>query len=150
MVLGREVGAERLDAAAGAEVVLARVGADGELPRPEAAGVAEAERVAVVERHEHAAVRRALRGVIEQRPRHAQVHEQRHVVLRLPEEVLAAPPEMLDPPSDERVDERRGRQRLAPPGVGDLQRLQRAALDQRRELAADRLDLGKLGHGNRG
>ena len=72
------------------------------------------------------------------------------VVLRLPEEVLAAPAEVLDAPSDERVDERRGRQRLAPPGIGDLQRLQRATLDQRRELAADRLDLGKLGHGNRG
>ena len=44
------------------------------------------------------------------------------------------------------VDDRLGRQRQAPARVGDLQALDDAPLDEGRELAADRLDLGELGH----
>jgi hypothetical protein len=70
------------------------------------------------------------------------VHEQEGLVLELPHEVLAAPAELLHAPALDGVDERLGQEGKAPAGIGDLHALDDAPLDEGRELAADRLDLG--------
>ena len=79
---------------------------------------------------------------------HPQVHHHVHLVLEPPVEVLPAPAEALDPTAlDGGRQLLRGR-RLAPARVEDLEPLDPAALDLRREEAPDRLYLGKLGHCN--
>ena len=100
-------------------------------------------------REAHALVgRRSPRaGRQEQRPGHAQVHEQEDVVLAAPRRGTCrggrgARPRRPSTASRERL----GRERQAPARVEDLQRVERAPLDARGELAADRLDLGQLGH----
>ena len=142
-----ELVGERLEAEAGGEERVARGGAERDLARPEAPRVAEADLVrAGVEDEADADVGRVRRRVEQQHARHAQVHEQERVVLELPHEVLAAPREPLDAPPLERVADRAGLERQAPAGVEDVERRQLAPLDDGRELAADRLDLGELGH----
>ena len=68
------------------------------------------------------------------------------VAVERPHEVLTAPAQPLDAAAFERLRELRRRERMRPARVQDLHLLERAALDQRRQLAADRLDLRKLGH----
>jgi hypothetical protein len=75
------------------------------------------------------------------------VHEQERVVLELPDQVLAAPREALDATALDRVDDRLGGERQAPARIGNRQPRDDAPLDEGRELAADRLDLGKLRNG---
>jgi hypothetical protein len=75
------------------------------------------------------------------------VHEQERVVLELPDQVLAAPREALDAAALDGVDDGLGRKRQAPARVGDRQPRDDAPLDEGRELAADRLDLGELRNG---
>jgi hypothetical protein len=70
------------------------------------------------------------------------VHEQEGVVLELPDQVLAATPQLPHAPALHRVDDRLGRQGQAPAGIGDLQAREDAPLDEGRELATDGLDLG--------
>ena len=69
-----------------------------------------------------------------------------HVVLELPHQVLAAAPERLDAAPGAGGGHLLARERAAPPRVEHLELGEHAALDVRREVAADRLDLGQLGH----
>ena len=77
---------------------------------------------------------------------HPQVHDQRGAVVEPHDQVLPAPPDRLDPAPGERLLD--GRRRLGPrPAlVEHLGALDRPPDDLGLELAADRLDLGKLGH----
>ena len=94
----------------------------------------------------HAHVPRRGRGVEQQRPRHAQVHQQEDVVGELPHEVLAAARELVDHAAlDRRCHLGRG-EGARPAGVEDLDGPQRPAFDVGRQVAADRLDFGELGH----
>ena len=63
-----------------------------------------------------------------------------------PEEVLAAPLDGRDPLTHERIRHEAGRDGPRQPGVDDLGARDRRALDERRDPAADGLDLGQLGH----
>ena len=93
---------ERLDADAGGEERVARRVADRELTGAEAARIAEAQPVAVVELEAHALAAHVRLGVVEQRPGHAQVHDQVDLALERHHEVLAAAVEPLDPPALDR------------------------------------------------
>ena len=99
----------------------------------------------VVELHAHAGVLRLLVGEQEVSG-HAEVHHEVHVVLERDDQVLPAPAEPLDDPAVERVCDRLGRRRVGPARVEHLDVLEPPPLDGGRQLAANRLDLGKLGH----
>ena len=118
---------------------------------PKRRGSQKREVVAVVEAQPDALVAGAGRRVDEQRAGHPQVHEQEHLVLEIPDEVLAAPVQALDAPAlDGAPAARRARAARTTARRRSRSSRERAALDERRELAADRLDLGKLGHGRAG
>ena len=68
------------------------------------------------------------------------------VALEFPQQVLAAAREAQDTPAPQRRLDLGRRERTCPARVEDLDVLDLAALDARRELAPDRLDLGKLRH----
>ena len=123
MVAG-EVALERLDAEPGVEERGQRLRAERELAGAEAARVVEHELVVAEVEADARVARRAVR-VEQQRPGHAQVHEQVDVVGELPDEVLAAAAEPLDAPARERVLELGGRERARPALVEDLHRLER-------------------------
>jgi hypothetical protein len=147
--LGGELGPQGLDAQAGGEEGVPRLGAQGELARAEPARVAERQAPPTGQREAHACVGRPRLGrVPEQGPRHAQVQEQERVALGLPHEVLPAPREPSDGAALERLGEPFGRERAAPTLVVDLQALEHPPLDEGCELAADRLDLGEFRHGS--
>ena len=136
---------ERLEAEPGAEEGVERGRAERELAGPEPARVREREALAPSSRPKtHARVRRLVAE--QQRAGHPQVHEQERLAGELPDQVLAAPPEPLDARPSSAAASSRGRDRVAPARVEHAQLGQRAALDVRREVAADRLDLGQLGH----
>ena len=144
-VLAGEVALERLDAEAGVEEGVERLRAERELAGAEAARVVEDEHVvAEVEPHPHVPRRR---GRVEQeRAGHAQVHEQEDVVGELPDEVLAAAGELLDDAALDRRGQLGRRERPGPARVEHLHGLERASFDVGRQMAADRLDFGELGH----
>src|SRR3954447_4565901 len=143
--LAGELGLERLDAEALGEEVVERLRAERELAGAEPARVDELQ-LRPLEGERHACVGRALVRVEQQRAGHPQVQQQVRLVLELPPQVLAAAAEPLDAAALDRGGEllRGGRER--PSGVVDLEPLERAAVDVRREVAADGLDLGQLGH----
>ena len=146
-VLACEVVGERLDAEPRAEIRV-ELGPAGEQPAgAEAARVDEAERVLVVEAHDRARVGRARLGVVEQVAGHPQVHQQEQLVFELGDQVLAATVEALDVPADERAEHLVGLARRRPARVAHAIDHEHPSLQPRRELAADRLDLGQLGHG---
>ena len=122
------------------------VAAERQLAGAEAARVVEEQLAPVVEREAHARVARRLRRVEQQRARHPQVQHQVDVVLELPDQVLAAPGERVDAAALDGGGDLLAGERAAPARVEHLQRGQHAALDVGREMAADRLDLGQLGH----
>ena len=145
-VLAGEVLGERLDAEPRAEVGV-ELGPAGQQPAgAEAARVDEAERVLVVEAHDRARVGRARLGVVEQVAGHAQVDQQEQLVLELRDQVLAAPSERLHAAADERAEHLVRRTRRGPARVAHAVDDEHAPLQPRGELAADRLDLGQLGH----
>jgi hypothetical protein len=74
------------------------------------------------------------------------VQHQVRLVLELPHEVLAAAAEPLDAAPVERRRELLRGEREREARVMDLELAQRAAVDVRRQVAADGLDLGQLGH----
>ena len=94
----------------------------------------------------HAHVRRLGPGLAEHGAGHAQVLDEVDLVVEHPDQVLAAPLEPLHAPPAQRVGQLVGLQRPRPARVEDLDLAHAAALDERRELASDGLDLGKLGH----
>ena len=145
-VLAGELGLERLDAEPLAEEVVERLAAERELAGAEPPRVDELQLVgAEVERD--ARVRGAALGRVEQqRAGHPQVQHQVRLVLELPHEVLAAAAEPLDAAAVERRRELLRGERERAAGVVDLELAQRAAVDVRRQVAADGLDLGQLGH----
>ncbi len=100
----------------------------------------------VVEGEAHALVGRVVARVEQQRAGHPQVHEQERRRPRAPRRGTCRGGQPLDAAARDRVDDGLGRQRQAPARVGDPQRAQLAPLDDGRQLAADRLDLGQLGH----
>ncbi len=69
-----------------------------------------------------------------------------HVAREAPHEVLPAAAEALHAAALDRFLELRRRERTRPARVEDLHPQQAPALDQRRELAPDRLHLRQLGH----
>ena len=146
--LGGEVGAQRLHAEPRGEVLGERVAPEQHVARAEAALVHEQHGAPVVERHPHA---RVLRLVARDQdvPGHPQVHHEVDVVLHRHHEVLAAPPQPLDPAAVQRVGDRLRRRGLRPPRVQHADPLEPPALDGGRELAADGLDLRKLRHSRR-
>ena len=94
-----------------------------------------------------ALVRRVGRGSSSSVAGHAQVHEQEDLVGELQDEVLAPAAQPLDAPALHGVDELVGRAAAAHQrGSRISRRCSDAPLDVGGELAADRLDLGKLGH----
>ena len=119
-------------------------------PCAEAAHVHEQHPLAGVEDEARAQVRAVVHVVVrrnhQQVAGHAQVHRHEHVVLELPDEVLPAPAERLDPAPVHRVLELGGRRRLAPARVEDLHARQHATLARGGQMALDGLDLGQLGH----
>jgi hypothetical protein len=74
------------------------------------------------------------------------VHHQVHVVIELPDQVLASPRQPIDAPPLDRGGELVGRERAAPARVEHLELAHDPALDAGRQMAADRLYLGQLGH----
>ncbi len=145
-VRAREVGRERLHAEPPREERLPRRRAERELAGAEAARVVEHQPAAAGEAEGHAAVARRLGRVEQQRARHPQVHEQVDVVLQREDQVLAAAVELLHRPALHGGGELLAGERARPALVVHVERLQHPALEVRREMAADRLDLGHLRH----
>ncbi len=84
---------------------------------------------------------------VEQRAGHPEVHNERPAALQPPQEVLAASLDGRDPLTHERIRHEARRDGPRQPGVGDLGARDGRAFDERRDPAADGLDLGQLGHG---
>ena len=139
---------EGLEAEAGGEEALELIGAFEQLAGTEAARVDDEQFMAgpSPELDPDARVDRLLVGVQEDGPGHAQVLGEVKASAELPEQVLAAPLEALHTASAQRRGELGGRQRSRPALVEHLDLGERASGDHGRELAADRLDLGELGH----
>ena len=95
----------------------------------------------------YAHVRRLGPGLAEHRARHAQVLDEVDLVVEHPDQVLAAALEPQHASPAQRIGQFVRLQRTRPAGVEDLDLAHAPALDERRELASDGLDLGKLGHG---
>jgi hypothetical protein len=138
-------GARGRAAAPRREERVALLDAERQLAGAEAARVGEGE-VGARDAQPDAGVRRRAGRVEQERAGHAQVHEQERVVLEPPDQVLAPPAELRDRAAFQRRGQLRGRERARPALVEHLEPLQRAVLHVRREVAADRLDLGQLGH----
>ena len=114
-------------------------------PGAEAAHVAVADLRAVVEPENGANVGRLAR-LLQQAPSHPQVDQERAARREADDQVLAAPVDVLDAlPRQLRGDDERI---LGPrqPDVADLDVLERASFERRRDRAAHGLDLGKLRH----
>lgn len=79
-------------------------------------------------------------------PRHPQVNQERKPALQPEDEVLAAALDGLDTVAFELLRHLEQVVRSRQSRVEDLDTRERAAFESRRELRADRLDLGKLGH----
>ena len=77
----------------------------------------------------------------EHSPRHAQMLDEVHLLVEVPDEVLAAPSQLPHAPAAQRIGQFVGLQRTRPARIEDLDALQAPALDERRELASDGLDL---------
>jgi hypothetical protein len=99
-----------------------------------------------IQHEPHALIGRLVGRVEQERAGHAQVHEEEDVVLELPDEVLAPPPEALHAASRDGVDDRGRVEGQAPPWIVNTQLGEEQAVDHGRQPAADRLDLGQLGH----
>ena len=141
-------GRERLGPEAGCEVRPEMTVVE-QLPRPEAADVPVPDLRAGVELERRTAVRvlgQLPCGCVPQRPRHAQVDDQRAAAVEPPQQVLAAALDRGDPLPDERVRDERGVDGAGQPRVDDLHTVDRRALEHRAEPAPDGLDLGQLGH----
>ena len=117
-------------------------------PRAPGAPAAPRRRPGGPELDAHARVRGLGVGVGEHRARHAQVLGEVDVALEVPQQVLAAPAQ-----SSLHAPALRARRSSSAGASGRDQRgsristcAQPPALDERGELAADRLDLGQLGH----
>ena len=150
--VGGEVGVERLDAQPGSEVLGEGAGSEQDIARAETAHVDEEQAPAVVEVQAHPEVVGlfGVRVVEQEIARHAQVHDEMDVVLEREHQVFAAPPDALDLAAPESIGDRLGRRRHRPARVPDVDRLEAPALERGRQLTADRLDLGKLGHRPKG
>jgi hypothetical protein len=146
--VGGEVGVQRLDAEPGGEELGQGTGAEQHIAGAEAAHVDEEEAPAVVEVHPHSQVARFLGvGFVEhQVARHAQVHHEVDVVLEREHEILPSAPDALDLATARCVLDRFGWGGHRPARVAHLDRLDAPSLEGGGQLAADRLDLGKLGH----
>ena len=90
----------------------------------------------------YAGVRRLGVGIEQHCAGHAQVLNQVHIILQVPNQVLALPAKRLHPPPLQRIGQFARLERSRPARVEDLHALQPASLYQRGELAPDRLDLG--------
>ncbi len=86
------------------------------------------------------------RRVEQQRAGHPQVDQQLQVARQLPDEVLALAPDVLHRAATQRLLNQPRRLGPRPARVQDLDIDDRPALQVRRQLAADRLDFGQLGH----
>ena len=85
-------------------------------------------------------------GRVSEAPRHPEVNQETATALEPKNQILAATIECRDPLADElRLDEP-GVVRPRQPRVGDHHGLETPTRDDRLEPAADRLDLGQLGH----
>ena len=115
-------------------------------PPPEPSRIDIDEPVAAIELDPDPGVDRLDIGVQQERAGHAQVGQQERLVVELPHQVLAAAPDAVDAVAAQLVLDLGRRERTCPPRVEDLDTLQRAPLEVGRELAADRLDFGQLGH----
>ena len=148
-VLGGELRRQRLDPEALGQVGVARVGAEQQVAGAEAPRVDVHEPMAVVELDRDTRVcGGSAVGIEQQRAGHPQVHEQEALVRELPDEVLAArarrartsaPAQLVGDGSADREGGSSAESRISTS-------MERAALEMRRELAADRLDFGQLGH----
>ena len=97
-------------------------------------------------RHRVSAASSRSRRAKQQVPGHPQVHDQGPLTLEPQQQVLAAPLDRLDRPALERLDQPLRGSRPRPALVEDLHGLDPPADHLGLELAADRLDLGQLGH----
>ncbi len=155
---GREVLVEGLATEPGREKHLEGLGAEQQLPCAEAPGVGDrkahpASTLAALggagarpELDAHTGVGRLGVGVGKDGTGHAQVLGQVHVALEVPEQVLATAAQAKNPPACQRVGQLVRCERPRPARVEYLHAADAPALDERRQLAADRLDLGQLGH----
>ena len=80
-------------------------------------------------------------------PGHAEVDEERRSALETYDEVLPAPLDCGDSLAFELGDDLPGVVRARQPKIEDLDARERLSLEPRGQLAANRLDLGQLGHG---
>ena len=138
----REALVEGLDAQARREECLERVVAEEQLAGTEAAGVRHYHQRARRELDAHARVRGLVLRVPQQRSRHSQVLREVCVALELPQQVLPAPAQAQYAAALERFGELPRRKRTRPARIEDLDPPHAPAGDQRRELGANRLDLG--------
>ncbi len=153
-VLGREPLVERLEPEARGEERLQRLRAEQQLARAEAARVDDhqaarlraARRAAPTPMRTRGVRRLGRPGCTAAAPVIRRCWARWTSPSKLHSRYLPRLPRSLDAPALQRAASSRGRQRARPAGVEDLDLLEPPALHQRRELAADRLDLGKLGH----
>ena len=140
-LLGRELGVERLWAERGQGGQLGQVVADHRDPT-EPSDVAEPEAAAVVEHPPGPVIGVGIGpGRIDpELAGHAQVDHERSGVGQTDDQVLAPPPDAVDPGPDRRRCRRELGRRVAP-GGGDG-----ASGDERLEAPSDGLHLGQLGH----
>ena len=85
--------------------------------------------------------------IAQQAAGHAQVDQQRAAGLEARDQVFAATVESRHPLALELDRDRKRILGPRQPRIGDLDALEPASLEVRRELAPNRLDLGQLGHG---
>ncbi len=145
--LRRELRRQRLGADARVQILLERVRRE-QVPGAEAAHVAVGELAAVVELEPGSLVRDLLgtRAPVPERAGHTQMDDECEPALQANEQVFATTIEHLDPlaaqPGRELIRwDRPGQPRVVYLDTDDL-----PAGEQRLEPAADRLDLGELGH----
>jgi hypothetical protein len=137
---------ERLGTATRAEVDVTGGRAGEQVTGPEAPRVDVDELMSIGEVDPHPRVGGRRRGIQQQRAGHPQVHEQRSSAAEIPHQVLAGAVDLHHGLSLEARRDLVGRLGHRPARVADLHPRQRASLQVRRELAADRLDLRQLGH----
>jgi hypothetical protein len=145
-VIGGELRGHWLDPEASVQVLVPGGGAVDHVAGTEPPRVDVDEPMAVVELDPDPRVDRLDVGVEQERAGHPQVRQQKRLVLELPDEVLAAAPDVRDPLPTQLIGDLGRRDRAGPAGVEDLDPLKRAPLQMGRELAADRLDFGQFGH----
>ena len=91
-------------------------------------------------------LRKVSVGSDQEAPRHPEVNQENETALETDNQILAAPLHGGDSTSFEQADDVLEIHRAREPLVEDLDRFERPAGEDRRQLSSDGLDLGEFGH----